>query len=139
MLKTKPYFHKSLIAISLSSFLSVAYAQQQQINNPHSLVNLSEQISAKYSGKNVKLGVLDGGFIVKHPFSGKRITPLKFQLTTPEGELRTYDPTYPQLEVTKTEKEGQPALQIGYEVHGASVTGVISANQMKNLDLKGYC
>lgn len=137
MLKTKPYFHKSLIAISLSSFLSVAYAQQQQINNPHSLVNLSEQISAKYSGKNVKLGVLDGGFIVKHPFSGKRITPLKFQLTTPEGELRTYDPTYPQFEVNKTEKDGQPALQIGYEVHGASVTGVISAKSDEKLGFKG--
>ncbi|AGQ39642.1 TPA: S8 family serine peptidase [Mannheimia haemolytica] len=132
MYKIKHSFNKTLIAISISSFLSIAYATES-IKNPQPIIQLSESLSSKYSGKGVKLGVMDEGFMVKHPRHSSHLHPLIHQLTTPEGEVRIYDASYPQFEVNPVEKEDGIDLIPSLETHGAGVAGIIAAQADKTL------
>ncbi|HHW7506896.1 TPA: S8 family peptidase [Mannheimia haemolytica] len=136
MYKIKHSFNKTLIAISISSFLSIAYATES-IENPHPIIQLSESISTKYSGKGVKLGILDEGFMLKHPRHSQNIHPITHQLTTPDGEVRTYDPSYIQFEVKPFEQNGETAFATLFETHGAGVAGIISAKADKTIG-NGY-
>lgn len=69
----KYYFNKSCIAIAISTFLSTSVAYADSLESPHSGIKLSDEISSKYSGKGVKLGVLDGGFVVQHPLNSSKL------------------------------------------------------------------
>lgn len=133
----KYYFNKSCIAIAISTFLSTSVAYADSLESPHSSINLSDELGSKYSGKGVKLGVLDGGFVVKHPLLPQNLHPSIFQLTTPDGEIRTYDPNYLQFEVKYIEKEGKKVLVPLFETHGLGVSGLIVAKSDTKLGFKG--
>ena len=136
MTKTTNYFNKTLIAMAVSACLSSGYAAEP-LDNPQPIIQLSENLSAKYSGKGVKLGVLDEGFMLKHPRHSPNIHPITHQLTTPEGEVRTYDPGYIQFEVKPIEKDGKADLLTLFETHGAGVAGLISAKADKTIGYSG--
>lgn len=71
--------------------------------------------------------------MVKHPRHSSHLHPLIHQLTTPEGEVRIYDASYPQFEVNPVEKEDGIDLIPSLETHGAGVAGIIAAQADKTL------
>lgn len=108
MSKTKCYFSKSLIAMAISAVLAPTYAAKATTtNNPQPIIQLSDNLSAKYSGKGVKLGVVDGGFVPEHPLHSDKLHISTFQLTSPKGKLNTYDPNYRQPDFQITVKNGE--------------------------------
>ncbi|WP_419843868.1 S8 family serine peptidase [Actinobacillus pleuropneumoniae] len=133
----KYYFNKSCIAIAISTFLSTSVAYADSLESPHSGIKLSDEISSKYSGKGVKLGVLDGGFVVQHPLNSSKLHPSSFKLTSPDGKVLTYDPSYLQFEVKPVEQNGKKDLTALFETHGLGVSGVISAKASKKDGFKG--
>lgn len=69
-----PNFQRSALAVLISLFISSNYALSKV--QPQPLINLTPEISAKYTGKGVKLGVVDNGFILDHNLLAKSsITP----------------------------------------------------------------
>lgn len=133
----KYYFNKSCIAIAISTFLSTSVAYADSLESPHSSIKLSDEISSKYSGKGVKLGVLDGGFVVQHPLHSSKLHPSSFKLTSPDGKVLTYDPSYLQFEIKPVEQNGKKGLVALFESHGLGVSGVISAKASKKDGFKG--
>ncbi|TCT13010.1 autotransporter-like protein [Bibersteinia trehalosi] len=138
MSKTKCYFSKSLIAMAISAVLAPTYAAKATTtNNPQPIIQLSDNLSAKYSGKGVKLGVVDGGFVPEHPLHSDKLHISTFQLTSPEGKLNTYDPNYRQPDFQITVKNGELGFMMGFETHGLGVSGLIGAKTDEQTGFKG--
>lgn len=82
------HFKKSALAIFISLCSQGLYAQSAQ-----PIIHLTEEIATQYTGKGVKVGIVDGGFLLNHPsLDNTKITPVKFELTTPTGQLEHFDP-----------------------------------------------
>lgn len=115
---SKRHFNKTLMALACCMAM---YAHAEHID-PHKVIGLSDDITQKYEGKGVKLGVVDEGFFVKHPlYKGRDITPLKFTLTAPNGKTDEFDASQHNIDVSETGEQS-------YNKHGGSVAGTIVAN-----------
>lgn len=136
MSKTKCYFSKSLIAMAISAVLAPSYAAKAT-DNPQPIIQLSDSLSTKYSGKGAKLGVVDAGFVPEHPLHSDKLHISTFQLTPSKDKVNTYDPNYRQPDIDIKEKDGQLSFAIVFETHGLGVSGLIGAKADEKAGFKG--
>lgn len=83
--------------------------------NPHCAINLTPEIENLYKGDGVKIGVVDSGFVLKHPsLDVPNITPLKFTLNNP---------------IANREDSFDPAVDFidkgNLFVHGSQITAIL--------------
>ena len=123
----KDKFKKTLIYMTVvCSIHAVAYAQEVVPidSNPHSLIGLTQDISAQYNGKNVQIGVLDSGFILEHPFiDHSKVNAIIFETVNSDGVKKLSNPNVYDSETI--EKEG--IKKNIYSSHGGKVVGIIGA------------
>lgn len=83
--------------------------------NPHCAINLTPEIENLYKGDGVKIGVVDSGFVLKHPsLDVPNITPLKFTLNNPIANREdSFDPA-----VDFIDKDN-------LFVHGSQITAIL--------------
>ncbi|QIM62285.1 hypothetical protein A1D29_02640 [Pasteurellaceae bacterium Orientalotternb1] len=119
-------FKYTTIALMISASVST-YA-----SDPHQLIQLTPDISGKYTGKNVLLGVVDSGFMLYHPsLRNANITPLTFSLMNPlpNGGREYFDPSAKVISL----KHGDDGLfRPTYSQHGGQVSGIINASASPN-------
>ncbi|WP_373777217.1 S8 family serine peptidase [Glaesserella sp.] len=132
-------FHKTLIVIALGSLTFSLSAQEQEAEtastiNPHETIGLTEALSQKYSGKNVRIGIVDSGYLVEHPLVNRsKLNLIKFTLDNLQGKTETFDPAHYEIEVEQTEN-GKKEV---YNQHGGQVAGTIGAVADSNSAYRG--
>ncbi len=135
-------FHKTLLFLLISCVVaSDVYAEENEepsneiTRNPHSQIGLTKQISALYSGKGVKIGVLDSGYMVEHPLvNQEKLLSLSFETTDTKGARKVFDPTHYD---TEKEKDENGEEKLVYSMHGGQVAGIIGAKSLSSHNYKG--
>ncbi len=135
-------FSKTLLSIMIScAIVSNVYAEESEeqnnevTRNPHNQIGLTEQISEQYSGKSVKIGVLDSGYMVEHPLVNKeKLHALVFETIDTKGSRKVFDPNHYD---TETEKDENGKDKTVYSMHGGQVAGIIGAKPSSQHHYKG--
>ena len=126
-------FKRTLLsALIVSAITANAYAEEEPegqppltVINPHDQIGITGSIAEKYSGKGVRLGVLDSGFMVEHPLVDRsKLHPIIFELTDTSGRKHLFDPRLYDVE-TERDEEGNEKKE--YSMHGGQVAGLIGA------------
>ena len=126
-------FNQTILALSLSFLFPCVYASD--IVNPQAIIGLTDDIAAQYSGKKVKIGVLDGGYQVEHVLVNRdKLHPIIFELTNSDGEKESFNPNVYNIE---TDKDEQGKEKRSYSVHGGQVAGVIGAKALASYQYAG--
>ncbi|PJG82516.1 S8 family peptidase [Caviibacterium pharyngocola] len=129
-------FNQSVICLSVSLLLGTAYGQNSSayLANPYKLVGLTQQISETYSGKGIKLGVVDSGFMLDHPLMNRdKLHPIILELDD-DGEKIVIDPSNYDID---TEKDEQGKEFKVYSMHGGQVTGIINSKALAAYNYPG--
>ncbi|PSJ80436.1 S8 family peptidase [Neisseria iguanae] len=138
---------KTFICITLGCLTQLAYANSTSSDpsefNPQGTINLTDEIAARYTGKNVNIGIVDGGYTLDHPLikDKKNIFPLVFQMENPKrkGKLDTFDPHNYITTQEESNENGKTKEITVYSQHGGQVLGIIGANHFAQdkLNYKG--
>ena len=132
------HFKKSYLSLIIGAAILTSQAQAAELNEaqkrfipflaqPKEAIGLSDDITAKYNGQGVAVGVVDSGFFNGHDLLKKdaNLIPLPFNMTI-KGKTYSFDPRELAIEVD------QDSGNLKYNNHGGQVTGVIAASGQKS-------
>lgn len=128
--------YKQTFSTIVLGCLAVYAHAENQVSNPHETIGLNSAVAAKYTGRGVKVGVVDAGFLNGHPLANtQKQHAVKFTLTNPQGKQEHFDPNVDELEEEDDDENGSKR-QV-YSMHGSQVAGVIGAKPFKGLGYAG--
>ena len=132
------HFKNSYLSLIIGAAILTSQAQAAELNEaqkrfipflaqPKEAIGLSDDITAKYNGQGVAVGVVDSGFFNGHDLLKKdaNLIPLPFNMTI-KGKTYSFDPRELAIEVD------QDSGNLKYNNHGGQVTGVIAASGQKS-------